>query len=84
LLEAYLRAGEYAKAETWLRQRVARRPSARDLFWLGRAQVGSGEVEEARLSLGEVRTRWDTADAEGAEQVAVRTMQNRVERTEIS
>jgi tetratricopeptide (TPR) repeat protein len=84
LLEAYLRAGEYAKVEPWLRQRVARRPSARDLFWLGRAQAGSGEVENARLSLSEARTRWDSADAEGAEQIAVRTVLRRVERTEVS
>jgi tetratricopeptide (TPR) repeat protein len=84
LLEAYLRAGEYAKAELWLCQRVARRPSARDLFWLGRAQAGRGQVEDARLSLSEACRHWSTADAEGAEQIAMRNMQNRVERTELS
>ena len=47
LLEAYLRAGHYAQAETMLRQRLGRRPSARDLFWLGRAQLGGGQVDNA-------------------------------------
>jgi len=38
LLHAYLRAGRYAQAEDMLRQRLARRPSARDLLWLQQAQ----------------------------------------------
>ena len=37
LLEAYLRAGQLDKAETWLRARLDRRPSPRDLQWLNRA-----------------------------------------------
>ena len=38
LLHAYLRAGRYAQAEALLRQRLARRPSARDTRWLQQAQ----------------------------------------------
>lgn len=38
LLQAYLRAGHYAQAEALLRQRLARRPSARDTRWLQQAQ----------------------------------------------
>jgi len=39
LLHAYLRAGRYIQAEDVLRQRLARRPSARDLVWLQQAQA---------------------------------------------
>jgi len=38
LLHAYLRAGRYAQAEAFLRQRLARRPSVRDTGWLQQAQ----------------------------------------------
>lgn len=38
LLQAYLRAGHATQAETLLRQRLARRPSVRDLQWLQQAQ----------------------------------------------
>jgi uncharacterized protein HemY len=38
LLQAYLRAGHYTKAESSLRKRLARRPSARDTLWLQQAQ----------------------------------------------
>ena len=39
LLQAYLRAGYYTQAESLLRKRLARRPSARDTLWLQQAQV---------------------------------------------
>jgi hypothetical protein len=38
LLQAYLRAGHHTQAESLLRQRLARRPSARDTLWLQQAQ----------------------------------------------
>ncbi|MGH2585009.1 MAG: tetratricopeptide repeat protein [Dehalococcoidia bacterium] len=41
LLEAYLRTGRDAQAETLLRERLERRPSSRDVQWLERAR---GEV----------------------------------------
>ena len=71
LLEAYLRAGRYALAEAMLRTRLGRRPSARDFFWLGRAQVGSGRATEAQLSLQEAQTRWSGADVGAAELTAL-------------
>jgi tetratricopeptide (TPR) repeat protein len=58
LLEAYLRAGQFDRAEVLVRQRLNRRPSSRDFVWLGRAQVGSGRVTEARQSLQAARARW--------------------------
>src|SRR5262245_28972517 len=38
LLQAYLRAGRYAQAESFLYKRLARRPSARDTRWLQQVQ----------------------------------------------
>jgi len=71
LLEAYLRAGRYASAEALLRQRLGRRPSARDLFWLGRAQIGSAQPENARTSLHDAQQRWADADPEAEELIAL-------------
>jgi len=62
MLEAYLRAEQFDKAEAMLRARLQRRASVRDLFWLGRAQVCSGQSEAARASLREVTERWQDAD----------------------
>ena len=44
LLEAYLRSGRFDSAEEMLRERLSRRPSARDSDWLTRAQTGTGDV----------------------------------------
>jgi tetratricopeptide (TPR) repeat protein len=71
LLEAYLRAGRYAPAEALLRQRLGRRPSARDFFWLGRAQMGNGQMENARLNFQEAQHRWAAADPEAEELAAL-------------
>lgn len=67
LLEAYLRAGEFDHAERLLRTRLNRRTSARDFFWLGRAQAGRGEREAARASLEQSRGHWSGADSSSAE-----------------
>lgn len=75
LLEAYLRAGRYAQAEALLRLRLGQRPSARDFFWLGRAQMGSGRIANARLSLQEAQQRWADADPEAAELTALERAQ---------
>ena len=67
LLEAYLRAEQFEKAEAMLRTRLQRRDSVRDLFWLGRAQVRSGQPEAARASLHGVTQGWQDADPESPE-----------------
>jgi tetratricopeptide (TPR) repeat protein len=82
LLEAYLRAGEFAKAEAWLRQRLRRRPSARDYWWLGRAQAGLGQPEQARTNLEEANCRWAEADPEAPELVALHLAQRQVQASE--
>jgi tetratricopeptide (TPR) repeat protein len=79
LLEAYLRGGQYARAEALLRQRLSQRASARDWFWLGRAQMGSGQPEKARVSLQEARQRWSAADPEAMELAALGRAQQAVQ-----
>lgn len=67
LLEAYLRAGRFEQAEALLRRRLGRRSSARDYFWLGRAQAGSDRPEDANASLKAARRGWDSADPDSPE-----------------
>lgn len=71
LIETYLRAGRYDEAETVLRTRLDRRPSARDFFWLSRAQAGRDAAADASASLDEARHRWPTAAPDAPEQSAV-------------
>ena len=53
LLEAYLRAEQFDKAEDMLRARLKQRASVRDTFWLGRTQASKGQAEAAAASLRE-------------------------------
>jgi tetratricopeptide (TPR) repeat protein len=71
LLEAYLRAEQFEKAEAMLRTRLQRRDSVRDLFWLGRTQVRSGQPEAARASLHEVTLGWQDADPGSSERLTL-------------
>jgi tetratricopeptide (TPR) repeat protein len=67
LLEAYLRAEQFDKAEDLLRARLKRRTSARDMFWLGRAQAEVGQPEAAGASFEEAITRWQDAESDSPE-----------------
>jgi tetratricopeptide (TPR) repeat protein len=71
MLEAYLRAEQFDKAEEMLRTRLQRRASVRDLFWLGRTQVSRGQVTAARASLQEATQRWQDADPGSSELTAL-------------
>ena len=71
MLEAYLRAEQFDQAEAMLRARLQRRASARDLFWLSRTQMNSGQPEAARTSLHEVMQRWQSADPESPERTTL-------------
>ena len=62
LLEAFLRAGEFDKATGMLRERLSRRESPRELFWLARAQTAQGLKDEAQGSLVHVKEAWEQAD----------------------
>jgi tetratricopeptide (TPR) repeat protein len=74
LLEAYLRVSEFEAAAVLLRRRLDRRHSARDYYWLARAQSGSGDAQRAAASLNEAATHWKEADGAAPEQAAFRRM----------
>lgn len=74
MLEAYLRAERYEQAEAMLRTRLSRRESARDLFWLGRAQAHRGQAEAARSSLQHAARGWQEADAGASECLALQQL----------
>ena len=79
LLEAYLRAEEYDKAENMLRTRLSTRVSTRDTFWLARLQANTGQPEKAGASLRVVAVGWRHADADSPELDAFTDLSERVE-----
>ena len=78
LLEAYLRAEEFDNAEAMLRERLSRRESPRDTFWLARVQADTGQPEVARASIGTVTQEWQSADADSAETDALNRLADRL------
>ena len=74
LLEAHLRAEQFNKAESLLKARLGRRASARDMFWLARAQAGNGQPKEAQKNLGAASDRWEGADHDSIEFEALRRL----------
>src|SRR5262249_22578343 len=73
LLEAYLRAEQFDKAATMLTERLARRASARDTFWLGRAQAGRGQHQQAQASFATAAQGWRLAEATSPERTALQS-----------
>ena len=68
LLEAYLRAEQFDKAEAMLQERLGRRETPRDTFWLGRVLAGKGEAAAAQGNLAKASNVWQkTGDAETPE-----------------
>ena len=67
LVEAYLRAGEYDKATGMLRERLSRRESPRELYWLARAQHAQGQQTEATRNASHVKETWEQADSNTSE-----------------
>jgi tetratricopeptide (TPR) repeat protein len=67
LLEAYLRAEQFDRAEAMLAERLARRTAPRDIFWLGRVQAGQGECERAKASFDAAAQSWRIGDAASPE-----------------
>ena len=74
LLEAYLWTERFDKAERLLQARLKRRPSARDLFWLSRAQAGNGNNGEAKANLRSAAESWSGADSDSSEAEAVKKL----------
>ena len=68
VLEAYLRAERFDQAEEMLRERLSRRETPRDTFWLGRVMAGKGESAAAKGNLTQAASVWqETGDAETPE-----------------
>ena len=78
LLEAYLRAEQFDKAETMLRERLSRRETPRDNFCLARVQADTGNPEDAKTSLELVAQGWQSADEDSAEFGAFNRLSERV------
>ncbi len=74
LLEAYLYTERFDKAEKLLEARLKRRPSARDLFWLSKAQAGKGNLGGARANLRSASEGWSGADSDTPEAEAVKKL----------
>ena len=70
LLETYIRAGRYDEARTMLDERLSRRSSVRDTYWMGRleAEAVQGNPDASRQLMAQARAAWaDTADEAAAE-----------------
>ncbi len=78
MLGAFLRAGQFDKGEVLLSQRLKRRESPRDMFWLGRAQESSGNREGAGASIEEAQKGWQGADPDSQEMAALNRLAEKV------
>ena len=67
MLEAYIRAEEFEKAERMLRSRLNQRESVRDTFWLGRVQVKQGQTSQANASFQRARQAWEDSGSANPE-----------------
>ncbi len=67
LLEAYLRARQHEQAESMLQERLDRRSSVRDSFWLARLKADTGAPVSAQSLLQQVAQNWRHADPESPE-----------------
>ena len=68
LLETYIRAGRYDDARAMLDERLSRRASVRDTYWLGRLEADAvqGDAAAARQLLAQARAAWAATAEEGA------------------
>lgn len=71
LLEAYLRAEQFPQAEAMLRERLKRRVSVRDTYWLGRAQAGQGQAAQAKASFDAALQGWQEGDWSAPERLTL-------------
>ncbi|MDE0059925.1 MAG: hypothetical protein OXI22_01920 [Defluviicoccus sp.] len=79
LIEACLRTERFAEAEAVQRSRLDPRPTIRDLFRLGRAQLGLGNLDEAEGNLRRAAEGWRNADPGSPEVAALRRLLEPVE-----
>lgn len=62
LLQAYLRTQRYEHAEAMLRKRLEHRHTARDFYWLARAQAGTGKTDDAQVTARQAQHLWAGAE----------------------
>ena len=67
MLEAYIRAEEFEKAELMLRSRLQQRESIRDSFWLGRVQVEQGQTSQANANFVRAKLAWEVGGSANPE-----------------
>ena len=79
LLEAYLRAEEYDKAENMLRARLNTRGSTRDTFRLAGLKANTGQQDKVGVSLKVVPQGWRDADADSPELGAFNDLSEKTE-----
>jgi tetratricopeptide (TPR) repeat protein len=70
-IAAAVRAGRHELAESRLRARLARRPSAQDAFWLSECLAATGREAEAVRSLDAAASGWLGADPDFPGRLAV-------------
>ena len=58
LVACYLETGRFEEAQTMLRDRLSRRPSPRDLFWLAHAETGLGDSGAAQRDYAQADAQW--------------------------
>lgn len=78
MLEAYLRAEQFEKAEDMLRTRLKQRESIRDTYRLAQVQEGTGQLDGARTSLADVSKGWNDADPVSAESKSLADLAEKV------
>jgi TolA-binding protein len=54
-----------------LAERLERRASARDTFWLGRVQAGQGQREQAKASFDAAAQSWRLGDVASPEMTSL-------------
>ncbi|PKB73085.1 MAG: hypothetical protein BZY75_03750 [SAR202 cluster bacterium Io17-Chloro-G7] len=74
MLEAYLKAEEFEKAEDMLRTRLNKRESIRDTYRMVQVQNGTGRLDEARSGLAAVTQGWKGADRGSAESASLTSL----------
>ena len=67
MLEAYIRAEEFEKAELMLCSRLKQRESIRDTFWLGRVRKEQGQSSLANANFHRARGAWEVSSSESPE-----------------
>ncbi len=78
LVEALVRSGHHPRAVAALEERLERRPSVRDRFWLARVKAEAGDPDAAHALLEEVSRHWQQSDPDSPEVRALNELMSTV------